>query len=263
MYHRLCIFVSVICCFIGAFDSSASNINDKGVLTRTKMAASKAQLLSQKEVVLKSCEDNNPKYFPNIKHFQEMCSANRLFEASPYPPTGYVRDTISWRVKFDPNVPGFKELRETEGIYKSYGIFPFVKYTNEPENKRVYIFGTVSPKYIEHLSNNFFAFYKRFGKDKFNIKPDQIGSDIFYRISSEKNSVFNIQKTYRTVNISYSDKAYFVLYTEGLDESELPYFIRQINYRRVELVHNMLQINPIKVEPLEPSTASTSGNAAQ
>ncbi|MCH2038379.1 MAG: hypothetical protein MK137_07300 [Rickettsiales bacterium] len=263
MYHRLCIFMTVICCIIGAFDSSASNLDDKQVISTTEMAASKTKRLSQKEVVVKSCEDGNPKYFPNIKHFQEMCSAIRLFEASPYPPTGYERDTINWRVKIAPNVTGFREIRETGGIYQSYGIFPFVKYINELENKKVYIFGTVTPKHIEQLSSKFFAFYKELGRDKFNIKPDQIGSNIFYRISSEKGSVFNVRKTYRIVNISYSDKAYFVIYTEGLDESELQYFIRQINYGRVEIIHNLLQINPIKVEPLEPDTASTPGNAAQ
>ena len=203
------------------------------------------KMITQKEAVEQSCKDRNPRYFPNINHFKEMCSAIKLVDAAPYPPQGWVRDTISWRVKLNQNVSGFKELKENDGVYYSYKIFPFIKYTNDFENKKLYIYGTVTPWHIERLNKKFFNYYKVRGLKN---GPDMIGRDISYRIGKPKPSVFNMQKKYTIVNVSFSDKAYFVIYAEAMEAEEIKRFISQINYNMVRTIHQIAVANPVVVD---------------
>lgn len=213
--------------------------------TNTNSYVRKRKTIKQKDAVVQSCKDRNPKYFPNVNHFKEMCSAIKLIDAAPYPPQGWSKDTITWRVKLNQNVSGFKELKENDGIYYSYNIFPFIKYFNDSGNKKVYIYGTVTPRHIERLSKKFFNFYKSRGLKE---GPDKIGQDISYRIGAPRRSVYNMSKIYTIANISYSDKAYFVIYSEGIDVEELKYFINKINYNMAGSLHQLALLNPMIIK---------------
>ena len=101
------------------------------------------------------------------------------------------------------------------------------------------------------LNKKFYNFYKSRGLKE---GPDKIGQDVAYRIGMPRRSVYNMSKIYTVANISYSDKAYFVIYSEGVEEEELKSFISKINYNMAGSLHQLALLNPMIIKKKEEVT---------